>query len=141
VSLTIDASVLVAARAPGEPGHEASRELVRRAIVAGVPLVLPTLAYVECVAAVARKTGDAGLAADAGTVLRSLSRVRWVALDEEHAAEAARVAAERRLRAADAVYVAVARLAGASLVTLDGEVALRAAPEVRCMAPDAWSAA
>lgn len=42
---------------------------------------------------------------------------------------------DRALRGADAVYVAVARRAGCTLVTLDREQRERAAPVVRTLTP------
>jgi predicted nucleic acid-binding protein len=91
------------------------------------------------VAAVARKTGRATLAVEAGERVRRIPGVRWVVLDDVHAAEASRIAASCRLRAADAVYASVAVRAGTTLVTLDEEVLARAGRSFRCVAPAAWS--
>jgi predicted nucleic acid-binding protein len=139
MTVTIDASVWVAARFAGEPGHAASAGCLLRALAGPEPVVLPWLAAVECVAAVARKSGSAALAHEAGQQLRALVPVVWVVLDETVAADAAHIAAACRVRAADAVYVAVARRSGATLVTLDGEVRQRCAAMVRCLPPEECS--
>lgn len=137
MTLVIDASVWIAARFGGEPHHDASARCLLAALAGGEPLILPMLAWVECVAATARKTGSDTLATEAGAQLRSLP-LRWVALDEPEAASATDIAATYRLRAADAVYVAVARQHRATLVTLDEEVRQRCAAQVRCLSPEAW---
>ncbi len=137
MTLVIDASVWVAARFDGESSHEASARCLLAAIAGSEPLILPTLAWVECVAATARKTGSDALAMEVGEHLRA-PPLRWAALDEAEAANAAAIAAACRLRAADAVYVAVARQHRATLVTLDQEVRQRCAEQVRCLSPEAW---
>lgn len=61
-------------------------------------------------------------------------------LDHALAAEAAHVAATCALRSAAAVYVATARHAGATLLTLDAEVRDRAGALVAVRTPDEWTA-
>jgi predicted nucleic acid-binding protein len=138
MTITIDASVWVAAGIENEPEYAASAACVVQALANGHTIVLPWLALPECVAAVARKTGSVELAQEAGRRLRGLPLVQWIVLDESEAIEAANAAAACRLRAAHAVYVAVAREHGATLVTLDQEVVRRAAGMVECQSPDAW---
>jgi predicted nucleic acid-binding protein len=139
MTVTIDASVWVAAGFAGEPGYAESRACLLRVLAGRDTVVLPWLAWVECVAAVARKTDNDVLAHEAGRRLREVMPVRWVSLDETGATEATNVAAICRLRAADAVYVAVARQNGATLVTLDRELQRRCATLVRCQSPEEWS--
>jgi predicted nucleic acid-binding protein len=140
MNITIDASVWVAARFDNEPSHVESTEFLLRAMGTRQTIVLPWLAIVECVAAVARKTGNARLADEVGAHLLGLPDVLWVALDETVVGEAIEVAAERRLRAADAVYAAVARSHGATLVTLDAEMLSHRSPRLRCVSPRDWIA-
>jgi predicted nucleic acid-binding protein len=136
--VTIDASVWIAARFQVEPEHDASAACIVEALAGRDDIVLPWLAWVECVAAVARKTGDDALAIEAGQQLRAQDAIRWVPLDEAQAVDATATAAACRLRAADAVYVAVARRFGATLVTLDRELMQRCVGHVQCMTPDTW---
>ena len=137
--VTIDASVWIAARFQLEPDHAASAACVVDALAGRDSIVLPWLAMAECVAAVARKTDDEALALEAGRQLRALDVVRWVALDEANTMEAMAMAAACRLRAADAVNVAVARRFGATLVTLDRELLQRCTGHVHCVTPEAWA--
>ena len=138
--VTIDASVLVAAAVPGEPGREAARACLRRVIEAGLPVHEPTLAIVEVTAAIARRTGDGALALQAGRVLLELPGLVLHDLDADAMAAAAHLAADLRLRAADAVYVAVAQTQDSILITLDTEVSERAISRVAARTPTQWLA-
>ena len=141
MTVTIDASVWVAARFEAEPGYADSVACTRKALGSPEPIVLPWLAWVECVAAVARKTEIRELAESVGRQLRRLPGIQWAPLDEAMAEEASRLASECRLRAADAVYVAVAYRHRATLVTLDSEVIERCGSRVRCLTPLEWGRA
>lgn len=68
-------------------------------------------------------------------MLRDLHTIRLIPLDDTLAQEAAELAADRALRGADAVYVAVARRHGCALVSLDREQRERAAAVVRALTP------
>lgn len=140
MNITIDASVWVAARFDNEPGYHESTEFLLLAMGSRQSIVLPWLAIVECVAAVARKTDNPRLADEVGTHLLGLPEVMWVTLDETAVREAISVASEHRLRAADAVYAAVARTHGATLVTLDSEMLSRCSASLRCLSPGDWVA-
>lgn len=138
--VTIDASVLVAAALRDEPAHEAARAVVQQVIESGIAVHEPTLAIVEVTAAIARRTGDGALAFTAGRRLLELPGLVLHDLDADAMAAAAHLASELRLRAADAVYVAVARSHDAELITLDAEVRERAAPVVATPSPAQWLA-
>jgi predicted nucleic acid-binding protein len=114
VNITIGASVWVAARFDNEPGYDESTEFLLLAMGSRQTVVLPWLAIVECVAAVARKTNNPGLAKEVGAYVLGLPEVMWVTLDENAVREATKVASEHQLPAADAVYAAVARSHGAT---------------------------
>jgi predicted nucleic acid-binding protein len=68
--------------------------------------------------------------------LREKTAEIWIPLDTALAEEAARIAAEQRVRGADAVYAAVARRHGATLVTRDQEQLDRLPPTVSAIAPE-----
>ncbi len=116
---TIDASVHINAVNPGEPGSAASQACLQYLIKQQQAVVSPTLLLVEVAAAAARALDDATLAFELAQAVRLLPGQLWVPLDEELADEAAYLGAEARLRGADAVYAAVARRFGATLVTRD----------------------
>ncbi len=139
MTVVIDASVLVAAAYPDEPGYAASATCLLDVIARREPIVLPWLAWVETVSAVVRKTGSAALADEAGQQLRKLP-ARWVSLDEIMAAAAVAAAASCRLRAADSVYVALAGEVDATLLTLDRELKRRCQGACQCLSPEDWFA-
>lgn len=138
--ITIDASVLVAAGAPDDPMHEDAASFLAVALAGDVAIHQPTLSLVEVSAAIARRTGDAELAARAGALLVSMPGLVLHPLDLDAAADAAAFAGHARLRGADAIYAATARSHGATLVTLDEEQGTRAGPFVEAMAPGEWLA-
>lgn len=139
MTVVIDASVLVAAAHPDEPGSAASATCLVDVIARREPIVLPWLAWVETVSAVVRKTGSVALADEAGQQLRNLP-ARWVSLDETMAAAAVAVAASCRLRAADSVYVSLAGKMDATLLTLDREMKQRCQAVCLCQSPEDWLA-
>ncbi|HEY4228462.1 MAG TPA: PIN domain-containing protein [Candidatus Limnocylindrales bacterium] len=139
--VTIDASVLVAAAVPDEPANASARALMERVIEAGLAIHEPTLAVVEVTAAIARRTGDRDLALAAGRRLLQLPGLVLHDLDADVMAAAAHVASDLRLRAADAVYVAVAHGHAGTLITLDAEVRDRSATFVQAPSPTDWLAA
>jgi predicted nucleic acid-binding protein len=66
----------------------------------------PTLLLVEVAAAVARNKNDAAQGMAAAQAVRGLPGQVWVPLDGTLTDEAVRLAAELRLRDADAIYAA-----------------------------------
>jgi predicted nucleic acid-binding protein len=74
---------------------------------------------VEVAAAVARVFDDTERGLTVARAVRDLPGQIWVPLDKSLADEAGRLAAERRVRGADAIYAAVAHRYGSSLITWD----------------------
>ena len=138
---TIDASVHLNALSPAEPGTGASLACLQRIVAQRRPIFSPTLLIVEVAAATARSLGSADLALRMAQALRSLPGQLWVALDDDLANEAARLGAEARLRGADAVYAAVARRFGATLVTRDQQQLERLCRLVPVLTPEELLAA
>ncbi len=116
---TIDASVHINALNPAEPGSAASRACLQRLAEQHQPIFSPTLLLVELAAAAARALNATDLALELMQAVRGLPGQVWVALDDILADEAAQLGAAARLRGADAVYAAVARRFGATLITRD----------------------
>ena len=116
---TVDASVHINALSPLENGSLESRLFLERVFRRPWPVFSPTLLLVEVAAAVARVFADTGRGLGMAQVVRGLPGQAWIALGDAMAADAARLAAECRLRGADAVYAAVAQRYGTMLVTRD----------------------
>lgn len=93
---------------------------------------------IEVCATIARRTGDAELAREAGNVVIAWPHLELYELHHQLAVDSADIAARCALRGADAVYVATARAAGATLLTLDREMRERASHIVSVSTPQAW---
>lgn len=133
---TIDASVFVNAFNPHEEGHGASLRILAAIQERGDPIVVPTLAIPEIAAAVARVNVDAAAALEYVTATAALSHLTLVALTQAIAQQAAELAAAHKLRGADAVYLAIARRYGATLVSRDREQRVRGSRVATCQTPE-----
>ena len=132
---TIDASVFVSAYRPNEAASETCRALLDKLRTDATPIIVPTLLVPEAAGAVSRTTGNAELARRFADALQRLPGLVWVPLDATLARQAADLAAEHALRGSDAVYAAVARRFGSTLVTLDRQQLERAAAAVDTRTP------
>lgn len=132
---TIDASIHVSALNPSEPDSATSQALFSLLHERGKPQISPTLLVVEVAAAVARALGNPDRAIALAAAVRDLPGQSLVPLDGELADRALRLAAERRLRGADAVYGAVAQQYGTVLLTYDRQQLERLPPAVAVAHP------
>lgn len=138
--VTLDASVWLAAISTGEREHARCSALIESLIEQRVPLQQPGLFVIEVCATIARRTRNRMLALAAGEATLASPYLTLYPLDHALASEAADIAATCALRGADAVYVATARHAGATLLTLDAEVRERASGVVAVQTPHEWAA-
>jgi predicted nucleic acid-binding protein len=136
--ITIDASVLVATGTPDDAAGADAAAFLTGAIAADVPIHQPTLTLVEVAAAIARRTGDADLALEAGQALLGMPGLVLHALDVDASADAAALAGRLQLRGADSIYAATALRHAATLVTLDDELRIRSRPVVDAVSPTEW---
>lgn len=131
----LDASVFVAAISPSEVHYPAARE-VYDSHPENRAFLVPSLFRVEVLAALARR-GEPDEMLDTTDVLVSGPRFHCVAVDAPLIEAATRVARVARLRAYDAVYVALALSHDAALLTLDSDVRTKIAaafPSIRLVA-------
>jgi len=133
---TIDASVHISAVNAAEADSAASQAFLALVQQRQFPLICPTLLVVEVAAAVARALDDAGRATALAEALRSYPNQTLVPLDEILADRAAQLSAKAHLRGADAVYAAVARQYGTTLVTLDRQQLERLPTVLMAIRPD-----
>ena len=133
---TIDASVHVNALSPTETGSLESQLFLEQVSRYPWPVFSPTLLLVEVAAAIARVFDDAGQGQAVAQAIRGLPGQMWIPLDETLDEEAVRLASERRLRGADAVYAAVAQRYETTLVTRDLQQLERLRPALSVLTPD-----
>jgi len=132
----LDASVFVNAFNPHEKGHAESLALLSAIQQRGDPVLVPTLLVPEIAAAVARATHDLAGALRYAMAAAALPHLTVIPLTAALARQAAELAATHRLRGADAVYVAVARRYGTTIVSRDDEQRTRGAAVVPCQTPE-----
>lgn len=133
---TIDTSVFARDLDPADPNHPACRLLFEELNGAEVPVFAPTLLLAEMAATISRTRRDAIRARVVAMSLIDLSYLTLLPLDTLLAQRAAELAADYRLRGADAVFLAVAQQTGSVLVTLDAELRTRAASRVTVYTPE-----
>lgn len=133
--IVLDASVWVSRLVPQDEHHVVSRQWVERYVGAGGRLAIPVVMLAEVAGAIARRTGRADLADRAVEGLLHLRAARVVAVDRRLGRASAQLAAELRLRGADAIYVALAQQLDLPLVTWDREQQTRAAQVITVYTP------
>ncbi len=133
---TVDASVFVNAFNPHEDGHAESLAILVAIQEREDPIIVPTLLVPEIASAVARASDDSVGAIQYADATAALPHLTTVALSPTMARHAAELAATHRLRGADAVYVAVARRYGTTLVSRDEEQRSRGSAIVTCQTPE-----
>lgn len=141
MSVTLDASVWLAAISPGASAQATCAAVVEALVSQRVPLHQPGLFVIEICATIARRTRNRRLAMAAGEAVITLPYLTIHPLNHDLAATASEVSATCALRGADAVYVATARHSGSTLLTLDAEVRERAGTVATVLTPDEWLAA
>ncbi|MPY90120.1 MAG: PIN domain-containing protein [Luteitalea sp.] len=133
---TIDASVFVNAFNPHEAGHAESLQILAAIQERGDPVVVPALLAPEIASAVARASDDSAGALQYANAAAALPHLTLVTLTAAMARQAAELAATHRLRGADAVYLAVARRYGTTLVSRDSEQVTRGSAVATCQTPE-----
>jgi predicted nucleic acid-binding protein len=128
----VDASVWVSALSVKEVHHEASRRWLAEQPLG---LTIPALAIAEIAGALARAAASRQEGKSAAGLVLMTPGLRIVSVDRAVGEAAAEIASQYRLRGADAIYVAVARLLAVPLATLDREMQERAAPIIEIIRP------
>jgi len=131
----VDASVWVSRMVPGDVHHARCQAWFETQNSSGGLLVAPVFLVAEVAGAIARRTGQSGLAHRAVELLQELSSLRLVSVDPPLARLAAQLAGDHALRGADALYVATAHQLGLPLVTLDSEQLDRSQSVISAAAP------
>ena len=139
--VTIDANVFVAASITTESHHPDSLALLTRLRLRDIAVYCPSLVIAETVAAIARPTGDVALALQSIRLISRFPNMSLLNLTQRRSRAAARLAANLRLRGADAVYVAAAVESIATLITWETQILQRAPAAVATMNPTDWLAA
>jgi predicted nucleic acid-binding protein len=135
MTVVVDASVWVAAADSTDPFSDQSRRFLTGLAERAIPVAVPAIVHLEFACALGRRLRDPERARHLGRTLLTPFQARVHPLDGTLLAEASAAGTETRLRAGDALYLAVARREDASLIAWDDELRSRA----QAVTPDAWS--
>lgn len=132
---TLDTSIFIRDIDPNEPEHQVCHALLEVLDRENIPVIVPNLLLAEVAASVSRTRRDPIRARIAAAAIAAFSHIQLIVIDDVIAQEAADLAADRALRGADAMYVAIARHYGCILVSLDREQRERATRVVPTQTP------
>ena len=136
--MIVDASVWVARFLAADRHHGVAMACITTLLERNARLVIPVLAWPEVAGAIARHTGNPEGGLEAVDMIRALRWIESIPMDQSLAHEAAKIAGSRRLRGADAVYVALAAACREPLLTLDADMLERARGVAEAFTPEQW---
>jgi len=134
IAIVVDASVWVSYFLKEDVHHPISRPWLTNQLENGI-VVGPTILLGEVAGPVARETGDKALAHATHQKLMELPTLRIVPVDDRLGEAAAIAAVDFGLRAADAIYVALAQVLNIPLITWDRRQGERGAAAVLTSSP------
>ncbi|MFN8490589.1 MAG: type II toxin-antitoxin system VapC family toxin [Caldilineaceae bacterium] len=130
----VDASVYVARSRRSEPGFADAVALLKRIDLEQWRVYLPSIALPEVAGNIARTTAKPSFARHVLMILLQ-PYVEVVDVNATMGQFAAHIAMQYRIRGCDAVYVALAQMRNAILITLDQEQRQRVPPNVVARTP------
>lgn len=122
----VDASVILAAILPGEPGHKASKAWLDNLIQSGGQFSAPAVLLSEVAAPLGRAYNQPQQAKQIINTLTNAPFVNLVTITIPLANRAAEIAADYKIRGCDSLYVALAEALNEELITLDNQQRERA---------------
>ena len=131
----IDASVFVAIVNRADVHHAVCRTWFEQTIKNGDRLLAPNILMSETAAAISRGADNEALALAVIAALAGSTVIELTPIGNPLAVAAAEIAATRRIRGCDAVYVALAASVDEPLVTLDQQQLTRSAGLVAVTSP------
>jgi predicted nucleic acid-binding protein len=136
-SVVVDASVWASLLMPPDPNHVASVAWYSTYITARGLIVVPEVMLVELAAALVRQTQQPTTVKQ---TVRGLyhSVLKIAAADTNLLQLAMELAADLRLKGADAMYVALAHQLGVPLISWDKEQLQRSSSSIETFAPDSY---
>lgn len=138
MKMTVDASVWVASQIAADVHHAEADRCLEMCLATGARLFVPEIVLLEVAAGVARLARDAGAGQVAARKLEHFPGIHFHPLDRRRLEKTLLLATRNFLRAADALYLATAREAKATLITLDEEMLQRGAAVTTVLTPASW---
>jgi predicted nucleic acid-binding protein len=126
VSLTIDASVWIAAADATDKFHQSSRDFLRKVVADGIAVIQPAFGRTEVVCALARRLRDGVQAQQLTHSLMNRMVTSEIAMNTAFLTATENIGACQFLRGADALYATVAQQSQSPLISWDNEHLQRA---------------
>ncbi len=126
MSLTIDASVWMAAADATDKFHQPSRDLLRRLVTAGIAVIQPAFGRTEVACALARRLRDGAQGQHLTHSLMNRMVTSEIAMNTAFLTTAENIGTSQFLRGADALYAAAAQQSQSQLISWDDEHLKRA---------------
>jgi predicted nucleic acid-binding protein len=139
--IVVDASLWVSSFASDDVHYGTSRSWMEKYVANNGLFAAPSIVFIEVAAAISRRTGDSQLAKQVVRNLkqsRIISTLEIISLKSNLIQAAVIIAADLHLRAADAIYVAVARQLSIPLISWDREQVQKAGTLVAAFTPDTF---
>jgi predicted nucleic acid-binding protein len=137
MSLTIDASVWIAAADATDRFHQPSRELLRKVVADGIAVIQPAFGRTEVSCALARRLRDGAQGQQLTHSLLNRMVTSEIAMDAAFLNSTESIGTSLFLRGADALYAAAAQQSQSPLISWDNEHLQRAGG----ITPTDWLAA
>jgi predicted nucleic acid-binding protein len=131
----VDASAWISYLVWEDEHHQETRAWLQHRPLTPGRFTAPSLLLIEIAGAVARRTGKPDTALRLVARLSQTAGLRLYAFDDVRRDEYVRLAAELRMRAADVMYVMLARDLGVPLVSWDRQQRERAADVIEVLTP------
>lgn len=138
VKVVIDASVWVSQLMTDDAHHKASKIWAEQFTDSGSILVMPAFLLIEVAASVSRVTGQPDPSRAAIAKINGSSAMEIIDIDSPLIQASVNVAADLRLRAGDATYVALAYQLNIPLVSWDKEQLERASSLITTYTPESY---
>jgi len=133
--IVVDASVWVSFLVRQDVNYAVTQPWLTKVLTTCVPIVAPILLLSEVGGAISRRLGRADIGNNVIHQLLSIPTLRLVSIDHALGIQTGRIAANYRLRGADALYVAVAAQLNVPLVSWDKEQVTRAPDLITAYTP------
>ncbi|MCP4359654.1 MAG: type II toxin-antitoxin system VapC family toxin [Chloroflexi bacterium] len=119
--IVIDASVWISYLVQQDTNHTATKPWLTKILTDKAPVAAPILLLAEVGGAISRRLGGDDIGERAVNQLLAIPTLRLVSMGHSLSIQAARIAANHRLRGADAFYVTVAAYLNVPLISWDKE--------------------
>ncbi|MBI3261020.1 type II toxin-antitoxin system VapC family toxin [Candidatus Berkelbacteria bacterium] len=133
--MIIDASVWIAAAVSDEPDHRHAQTLLELLPSRTIAVHLPEIALIEVACGLARRSGSPEDSLRYAKTIERLKPIYFYPVDQALRDRSIEIGVHYQLRAADAIYLALAQELNLPLITLDREQQARGPKSIQVLSP------